>query len=278
MKPSWLRWASILAAAILVLVSFIVFFDDDGIGVDRKDEVYEYENKVVTKKGSQSYVKLPDGSEVWLNGDSRLAYHNDFNKAMREVQLIGEGFFDIVENPDKPFLIHAQSVKLKVVGTSFNLRAYPDEHRVETTLISGKVEVTLDKQPHQKIHIQQGEKLTIRNDMLPHEVIDQGTVEISLNEDEPIIQLTKIKTDSEEGVAEQLWKENKLVFDGETFDKVISKIERWYNISVEVKNTSLYSSKFTASFENKTVDQVFNALQYAGKFTYELSNDTVYVY
>src|SRR4029078_631833 len=102
-------------------------------------------NTVSTKRGSKSKVQLPDGTQVWLNADSRIAYNEKFQGNLREVTLEGEAYFDVVRDEKRPFVIHTAAIDIKVLGTAFNVRSYANEKNTETSLIRGSIEVTLVK-------------------------------------------------------------------------------------------------------------------------------------
>lgn len=93
----------------------------------------------ITPKGKRSKISLPDGSQVWLNADSKLTYTEDFGEKKRELSLTGEAFFDVVKNPDKPFIIHVDKASVRVLGTSFNVKSYSSDASIETSVVSGKV-------------------------------------------------------------------------------------------------------------------------------------------
>ncbi|MEI9806510.1 MAG: FecR domain-containing protein [Bacteroidota bacterium] len=96
---------------------------------------------IEAKKGSRSRSLLPDGTTVWLNAGSKLYYDGDFTGATREVRLEGEAFFDVVKQPDRPFVVHTSGIDIKVLGTAFNVKSYPEDKTVETTLYRGIVRV-----------------------------------------------------------------------------------------------------------------------------------------
>ena len=99
-------------------------------------------SEVSTKPGSRSKLVLPDGSMVWLNAGSKITYGSNFGTLNRNIQLTGEAFFD-VKKSNIPFIIHTSAVQIKVLGTAFDVKAYPTEHTIETSLIRGKVEVSI---------------------------------------------------------------------------------------------------------------------------------------
>lgn len=243
----------------------------------KKSEVASREVK--TPKGSQSYLTLPDGTEVWLNANSKIVYNDDFNQSARNVQLIGEAYFKVAKNQDKPFTIQAGGLKVKVLGTVFNLRSYPDEANIETTLVSGSVAITLDDQPGNTIQLKPGEKLSVHNRISTSSLLTRRITDSLDTPEAPILLLSKIRVDPlDSTLLDAAWTEGKLVFDGEEFEKVASKLEKWYNITIVVENENLYTTSFTGVFGKKSLVKVLNALQATGKLSYRQENDTVYVH
>lgn len=99
-------------------------------------------NTVITPRGTEYLLTLSDGSRVWLNSDSRLKFPVKFSKGMRRVELVGEGYFEVAKDTSSPFIVNSGKLEIKVTGTSFNIAAYPDEKIVQTTLVSGSVDVS----------------------------------------------------------------------------------------------------------------------------------------
>src|SRR5437868_936586 len=92
-------------------------------------------NTISTKYGSRTKIELPDGSVVWLNSGSKLTYDKEFGNSLREVNLTGEGFFDVVHNAEKPFIIHTSFFDIKDLGTQFNVKCYAEDKTTETSLV-----------------------------------------------------------------------------------------------------------------------------------------------
>ena len=107
-------------------------------GLSREDIPSKSVNNTVSTKGSyKASINLPDGSKVWLNGDSKITYDGDFQGKTREVHLSGEAFFDVAKDKTRPFIIHTRTINLKVLGTAFNVRSYDNEKETETALVHG---------------------------------------------------------------------------------------------------------------------------------------------
>jgi ferric-dicitrate binding protein FerR (iron transport regulator) len=132
---------SMAAAVVIAIVMFNTLSMSGGLPKPATPAVSG--NFVSTKNGSKSKLQLPDGTQVWLNSGSNISYENDFGGSTRQVKLTGEAFFDVVKDPSRPFIIHTATLDIKVLGTAFNVRSYPEEKVTETALIRGAVEITL---------------------------------------------------------------------------------------------------------------------------------------
>lgn len=271
----WRRSSLLIAASVLVVVALAGWWLWPGSSVKRSEIA---SREVKTPKGSQSYLTLPDGTEVWLNANSKIVYDDHFNQSARHVKLTGEAYFKVAKDENKPFIIQAGGLKVKVLGTVFNVRSYPDESNIETTLVSGSVEITLDDQPGNTIQLKPGEKLSVHNRLNADYIATRRTADSLDTAVTPLLLLSKMRVDpSDSTLIDAAWKEGKLIFDGEDFGKVASKIEKWYNVTVVVENENLYSASFTGVFGKKPLTTVLSTLQATGKLTYRQENDTVYV-
>lgn len=266
-RRRWL-WAAGMAASLLI--AFLIFYP-------RSKENRVASNTISTKAGSKTKIQLPDGTQVWLNADSKITYSQDFMGAYREVQLTGEAYFDVVKDKARPFIIHTGPMDVKVIGTSFNVRAYPNETATETALIQGAVEIILHSNPDKKILLKPSEKLTIQNPPSP-EMAEQ--VKNNTPAGEPALTLGKIhygKTDST-GSIETMWVRNKLAFENETFEHITAEMQRWYNVKFVIKKEELKEVRLRGIFENKSLAEVMEALQLSASFQYQLREGTVTVW
>jgi ferric-dicitrate binding protein FerR (iron transport regulator) len=239
---SRLRWLWAAAAvAASVLIFFLVF---SPAKKEKNNPVAS--NTISTRPGSKSKVELPDGTQVWLNADSKLTYGQQFLGNTREVTLTGEAYFDVAHASSAetgqriPFIIHTSSIDIKVLGTAFNVRSYPGEKTTETALIRGSVEITLHNNPDKKIVLKPDEKLIVKNDnatIVSSKTVPNDSVVVN-TDNEPMMTLSKIRHYKEDTTAhyETMWVKNKLAFENESFDRMLPEIERWYNVSILVKN------------------------------------------
>jgi len=234
-------------------------------------------NTVSTKPGSKSKIELPDGTQVWLNADSKLEYKGDFSGKNREVSLSGEAYFDVVKDKSRPFIIHTRTVQIKVLGTAFNVRSYPADKTTETALIRGSVEVTLNAQPDKKVILKPNEKVLIGDAVAESNKNTAGDAVKTTNHEAMIVSNVHVDKKDQE-VYETMWVKNKLAFDETPFDNMIAEIERWYNVEIVVKNKKLSANTYTVTFENKTLDEVLEGLQFSAHFQYQLKDGVVTIW
>lgn len=231
------------------------------------------ENTISTKPGSKSKIQLPDGSQVWLNADSRITYNESFRGPFREVQLTGEAYFDIAKDKDHPFIIHANSIDVRVLGTSLNIRSYCNEKNTEAVLIHGSIEVTLRSSPDKKIILQPNEKLVVQNGKAQ---LIKGVPAVHKYEDAPVMTLGKAHVDAKDTVVmDILWVKNKLAFDQETLEEVARKIERWYDVKVTITDARLKHVAYSGVFEDESLRQLMEALRMTGNFRYSINKKVV---
>ncbi|MFT3946833.1 MAG: FecR family protein [Agriterribacter sp.] len=261
-------------AATVVAVFF--FFYKKEVLTSTKEATAQ--NTVSTRKGSKSSIQLPDGTMVWLNADSRLTYDENFRGDFRKVHLQGEAYFDVVRDERRPFIIHTKTLDIKVLGTVFNVKAYDAESNTETSLIKGSVEVTLHNSPEKKIILKPDEKLRVNNQNFEY-VTDRNGEKKEAGDDAGNMKIVvgKIHYQKKDSMAlEALWVRNKLVFDAETLQEVMSKIERWYNVRAVINvDDKTKSTQFSAIFDNENLAQVMEALKITGSFSYVINKDVV---
>jgi ferric-dicitrate binding protein FerR (iron transport regulator) len=282
-SPKRLQFKKIILTTSLVaafaLVYFILFNVENAAKKATSNKIAQSE--VSTKSGSRTKIQLPDGSSVWLNGSSKLVYDNtNFGETIREVTLTGEGYFDVVKNKEKPFIIHANKINIKVLGTAFNVKAYPGEKNTETSLVRGSIEVTM-KDRKDKIMMKPNDKLIIPNEV--NDLSNLGTL-IKKNKsatiEEPVISMRHLTLAKDEStIIETAWVDNKLVFDHETFEEVALKMEKWYGVTINFADEQLKLQPLTGTFEKETVTEALDALQLSRTiFKYKINNQTISIF
>jgi len=211
-------------------------------------------SEVSTKMGSTSKLLLPDGSTVWLNAGSKLVYNKDFGSTSREVSLVGEAFFDVTHMPDMPFVIETQVMKVKVLGTRFNIKAYPNDSTTETSVLRGRVEISPLKRPEQKFYLGANDKLILSNVQVRNQKEPGNKIPVALWGN-----ITYSKKDST--VIETSWVENKLIFDDEPFSSVAAKMERWYGVTINFADKKVEDIHLTGTLVNERIQEALEAFQ-----------------
>ena len=221
-------------------------------------------NEVVTQKGSKTSIKLPDGTRVWLNSDSKLTYAEDFSGSKREINLTGEAYFDVAHDADRPFIIHTQKMDIRVLGTAFNVKSYPQDDIVETVLIRGKIEVTFPGRLAEKIILKPNEKLILRKEP---EKQNSSANEIKTNTQIPKMMVNTLEYISKDSVvAETAWLDNKLAFTNETLGNIAVELERKFDIRIDFKTEALKAYRYTGLFDQQNPEKILQLLSLSKAF------------
>lgn len=206
--------------------------------------------------GGKSRVVLPDGSIVWLNRNTQLHYEkNSFGKQHREITLTGEAFFDIAKSEGIPFVIHAGKIKILVLGTAFNVKAYAGDSAIFTTLVRGKIAVSfLEK----TVVLRPEEKLTVP-------ITRQATA----------FQQKHLEKDSSGQLFEISWLNNKLAFDNDTFGQLAAKMSQWYGVTFHFESAGLQQLRFSGIIDTESIDEALKMLQLSRPFNFQINGKEV---
>jgi ferric-dicitrate binding protein FerR (iron transport regulator) len=261
-----------LAAACILLVGLISF------AIWSRDNNDELITTVVkAPAGSISEVKLPDGTKVWLNAGSRLTYKKVFGKHFREVTLLGEAYFDVVKDARHPFIVTTSFMRLKVLGTAFNVRSFTNDRTSEASLVRGSIEVTLLNNPDKKIILKPSEKITIRN---PQTKSQNKPAADRLNYDQlPLITLSTVHYQQVDSLPDEAkWMENKLVFTSEKFEDLASRMERYFNVTIQFEDESVKMLVLSGGFKDENILDAMKALQVTGNFRFKINKNQITIY
>lgn len=280
-RPFWLVTKKVLLP-VLAIFAIVISFSIYKYFVNNKSQpeiaVAEVKNEISTRNGSRTRIQLLDGSTVWLNAGSKLDYGKDFGQKQREVYLTGEAFFDVVKNPAKPFIIHTNAIDVKVLGTQFNVRSYPADKMVETSLIRGSVEV-LVKGRGEKWILRPNEKLLVENVSAPEGPQKRPDDVQSVRRKPVEVAIKPLTYQFNDSVAvEAAWVKNKLSFKDEPFGDVAKKLERWYDVEVEFKNDAAKKLMMRGTFINESLQQALEALEFSFGFKYVLQGKKVIIH
>ncbi|MDP2891058.1 MAG: DUF4974 domain-containing protein [Bacteroidota bacterium] len=231
----WVQVASVAAILVLgLLVGSVLTYFLSGNHFNQEQLVFE------TPRGEKSMVTLPDGSEVWLNANSRLVY-NSFSANHRQVELKGEAFFKVARNEQAPFVVKTNECSVEVMGTSFNVMAYDDFGRKEITLLSGKVNVHLEDDEQV---LKPGQALILKDHKF---------------------QIVEVDASQSSG-----WVDHKFNFKNIPLSELMQRLENWYDVDITLDNKSGREVNFTGTFKNEeTIWQVLDAIKVYTPIKYE---------
>jgi ferric-dicitrate binding protein FerR (iron transport regulator) len=241
-------------------------------------------NEISVPIGSKSKISLADGTVIWLNAGSILRYPSIFAGKTREVELIGEGFFDVKRDSLHPFIVKASDIRIKVLGTSFNVKSYPDERTIETTLVKGLV--TIQQQNPKRSN---GQVLYLKPNQRATFIKDKGKLILSGTEKEAIIKVSSCATEdhstqqvlltkninTEQFIA---WKDNKLIFKNEDFESLSARLERWFDVKIIIENEDLKKFHYTGIIQNETINDVMDILQLTMHFKYKINHSIIEIW
>jgi ferric-dicitrate binding protein FerR (iron transport regulator) len=271
-KYAWLY----VAASVIFIVGIGLLFKKN---TDDKSPLPNKLQQVFVKPGSKSKIILPDGTVVRLNGSSRLTYRKDFNKNVREVDLEGEAYFDVTKDAAHPFIVHTSNIDIRVLGTIFNVKSYDQDPTIETTLLRGSIEVyTKDDPSAPKVILKPNEKLVFRKDKEDDLASQKNNTNDSLKkyEADQDISISTLSANRPDSLKEETsWLYNRLVINGDDFNKLAAKFERWYGVKINILSKDLEKYHFNGIFENETIEQALNALQLTVKFHYKINDEVV---
>jgi transmembrane sensor len=250
------------AAAAVIITSFIAwsalrFIKRDDALSSRENEHFGRIENGATAIDEKTVVFLYDGTKVWLNADSRLTYPSDLGKReTRDVYLEGEAFFDVAPNASKPFIVHTASIRIKVMGTSFNVKSYKTAKTVETALVEGKVRIEQSNVAGKRI----------------------GDVELKPNQLAVFDKESKV-INIKEIVAEKsgAWKEDRLVFDAQPMDYVILQMEKWYGVDIHISNEENLSCRLTASIEDESLGEILKLIEASHNVAFRIEGTDVFM-
>ncbi len=274
-----------VAAVLLLFVAGLWFWNSNNKGEDKIRNTSSNPSLVTafeTHYGEQHKVVLKDGTKVWLNADSKLTYVSDFKTDdKREVSLSGEAYFEVSQKAHQPFIVHTKGMNIIVLGTSFNVKAYPKEQAFETTLVDGSVKVQLNADPSKEIRLKPEEKITVFNDLKKHpvhKISDSLLSKASI----PKFSVSEVYKDPhlDGKILETVWRQGKLAFKNERFESLALQLNHRYGVTLHFEDKALKNYKYTGIFTKESLEEALKALQLTSPshpFQYRIQNKTVYI-
>lgn len=269
--PEWSRIAVVFVFGVVFASLFFYLMQDSLQNSQMAYKPYE----ISAPDGHRSNITLSDGTRIIINAGSRILLPHEYDLVKREIWLDGEAFFEVANDSKKPFFVHTFNLNVKVVGTTFNVRAYSGEGIIETTLLNGEVVLTRKEEQqdnkagvtlnpnHKAIFINSRDaKITaeIRKEfefLRPGEILISGLI------------------NPESAIS---WTKGKLIFEDEYLDVIVQRLERYYGVEIRIENEELKNLKYTGTLKNVSVESTLKALQLTTSIKFKTEDNRITLY
>lgn len=237
---SFMRVAAVLLLLTTAGLLINKYFEDNKLSQDL--------HTVIVPPGQRINLILSDNSSIWLNSNTTLKYPSQFSKTQRDVYLDGEAYFDVSSNEKQPFIVNTPQGGVRVTGTTFNVSAYSKYEKFETSLFNGSVGVFLKNREGEQIDIKPAQKTVFKN----------GKLEVRDIED----------------YDEFLWRRGLIAFKNKQLDEILSVLEQYFDINIQIEDSSLPDNTYTGKFrQSDGIDYALRVLQKSIQFSYERDNE-----
>lgn len=267
-----------VAASLLLLVTTYIILQSIGEHKAIQAEVVIY-NTIESPFGSRAQVILPDSTHVVLNAGSTLRYPVNFlDKNSREVLLSGEGFFEVRENKHSEFVVRVGDIEITALGTTFNVKAYPEEAIIEATLVEGLLRINrVDEQkgavilrPNEKISIVKEEGGILREHAGPASGQRTGPAHLQS------IAVKEVHVERRiDPVTDISWKDKEWVIRGKTMEELSVILERRYNVEIVLGDKEIGSFRFSGTLKDETLEQVLFAIRSTAPVDYKIDGKKI---
>jgi len=243
-RTIYFRISAVAAVLALVFMAGLGLGD----GFFNSSEKVSY-TRIIAPEGNKTQIVLPDSTHVWLNSGSELQYASDYSATNRKVNMKGECFFDVVKDPEHPFIVQGSKFQVRVFGTRFNVNEDASKNTADITLVSGKVQVfNLDDKPVSEL--KPGQQL----------VYNQGIYHVQ-------------KAENMEALT--AWLNNMLIFDNQPFEEVIHYLEKWYGVKIQLDHTLYYSHNYTFKVKTESLREVLALISVITPIEYQIEGEKV---
>lgn len=233
-----LRYAAVFVLLVVATYKITLLINSD-------QDMQAVTNTLYVPGGQRICLTLQDGTIVWLNAQSTLRYPAFFSDKERRVIVEGEAYFEVAKNAKKPFVVVSQNVELEVLGTTFNIRSYPEEEYIQTSLIEGKLKVSDAKRGlFEPVILTDNDRLTVMDAELVKDTISHKDY--------------------------FLWREGIYSFENEPLTDILKRLEAYYDITIIVKDPAAFQWKYTGKVRQRDgIEPILRTLQKIHKFTIE---------
>lgn len=211
---------------------------------------------VATTAGQRAQFVLPDGSKVWLNASTQLAYNSSLWSRERQVDLTGEAYFEVARDEHAPFIVKSKNIKTQVLGTKFNVRARAAEEKVVATLLKGSIRVDLPRKKNEGFVLKPGQILNVNTSTLQAELTESSSARDVL-----------------------LWIQGKLSFEQATCLEMTRCLEQHFDVHFYFKDDQLKKERFTCEFRtDDNIEDILSVLSLTKRFQYKIDGNNIYLY
>jgi len=246
---NWFHYGKVAAAVALFFVVAWAVLSDFAGNEPPNEQSEKAMVKMVEKsipKGAKGTYTLSDGTKVRVNAGTKISFPKTFEAEKREVYLEGEAFFEVAEDASRPFVIYTGDVTTTVLGTSFNIHAYPKGKAIKVAVVRGKVAV--ETSPTNEVLLEK-EQMAVYHKKLKS--IDTGSFDAEM---------------------EIGWKHDVLVFRQASVEEITEELENWYGYSFEISGNKKLKSGYRGRFENASLKRVMESLSYSLKWKYTIDH------
>jgi ferric-dicitrate binding protein FerR (iron transport regulator) len=271
--PAFLRIAAtiLIAAGFTWFVSYRYYKSDRQIG-----QMIE----VSTPFGSRTHMVLPDSSEAWLNAGTTIRYDAHSFQRKRELYLEGEAFFEVKPDPKRMFVVATSDISVRVYGTSFNIKSFPEEGSIETTLIEGRISLARNSdmplRKQKQVYLEPNQKATFIKKEGRIAFADTMNIE-SVQDGRTLKPGNILIYDEVDGEQITSWTKGQLVIESEPLIDLSAKLARKYDIRFVFKDEAAKKIKFSGILQDESLEQVMYAMQLASPITYKIEGKVVFL-
>lgn len=240
-------------AAVIIIASLIGLVAYQNINYEVQKPVEQALKEIAMEKGQRGNITLSDGTKVKLNAESKIILPDVFESDKREVRLIGEAYFDVASNPEKPFLIHTDGAVVRILGTSLGIRSYPDDKTIQVVVKEGRVSFSSDRDPvKSNVILTAGElgRLSLKDHKITTEKIEDLELYLS-------------------------WTDGYLKFRNTPMQEVARQLERKYDIEVKFNNPELKELRLTAALKSRSIRHNLDTISASLEMKYVMDQEVV---
>ena len=237
-----MRVAAVLVVGLTGLLAFLKYYKHTPAPVTY--------TAIHVEKGKRKKITLPDGTTITMNALSVLTIPSDFGIDTRELSLSGEGVFDVKSDERKPFIIHTGKLKTTVLGTSFDIKAYPGDKNIQVAVLTGKVRVEKD------------------NEMLAEGITHNQVLTYNEQRNEHSVKMANATEIAD-------WQANRFYFQKATIAEIAAVLERQYNITITLSGNMKRTCRYTLQLKNETIENAMHLLSQLSGITYRINNNEI---